>query len=332
MRVWITGAAGFLGGHLYEYLIGHLGGVGGNDNMSCSPEPLPSNSPISRTDCRDSSGMCRDLLQFRPDVLVHCAALAHEGLSNFSPSFITDSIYSASVATFSAAIASGVKRIVYMSSMARYGNIIVPYNEEMFPQPVDPYGIAKVAAEQTLKSICRLHNVEYVILIPHNIIGKRQKYDDPFRNVASIMINRALQGKPILVYGDGQQKRCFSPIEDCLDSLLKSLDAPVAGETINIGPDSGEITVLELAEMIRDLTGGMAEIQHVSARPNEVANAFCSSDKARKLLGYNPKKNLRQSLAEMVLYIKEHGVKEFQYNFPVEIEDGCPEVWKQKLI
>lgn len=336
MRIWITGIAGFLGSYLADELRASGDAVNGNDNFLCSS----SNEECSNIDCCDYAGLKRSLDIALPEILIHCAATAHEGLSNFSPSFITKNIYEASVATFSAAIAAGVKRIVFMSSMARYGNGYhyetkwcgSPFYEDAVTNPIDPYGIAKVAAEQTLDALCRLHNVEYVIAVPHNIIGPRQKYDDPFRNVASIMINRALQGKPILVYGDGKQKRCFSPISDCLDSLVKMIDAPINGQVINIGPDKGEITVLELAEMVQDLTACAAEIQFMPARPNEVKEAYCSSDKARKLLGFESKQSLRACLAEMVLYIKACGTKPFQYNFPIEIENKCPKVWLEKLI
>lgn len=355
MKTWVTGAAGFLGSHLIEELRRHGHVVTGNDNGLCSSMP----NLYCKVDCRNFAGMKKQLGHFKPDVLIHCAATAHEGLSNFSPSFITSNVYEASVATFSAAIASGVKRIIFMSSMARYGNTIgdysnpgnepvyeygeatspidwlkvPPFYEWLKPNPIDPYGIAKVAAEDTLKALCKLHGVEYVIAVPHNIIGARQRYNDPYRNVASIMINRALQGKPILVYGDGQQKRCFSPVADCLSSLVKMIDAPISGEVINIGPDTGEITVLELAEMIRDLTGNTVEIQHMPDRPNEVKNAYCSSDKARNLLGYEPKQSLHDCLSEMVCYIKKHGTKEFEYTFPVEIlTDKTPRTWVDKLI
>lgn len=329
MKIWITGIAGFLGSYLADALTieGHM--VDGNDSGICST----SNITFSRrVDCCDYKRMFGMLNEFKPDTLIHCAATAHEGLSNFSPSLITKNIYEASIATFSAAIAAGVKRIIFMSSMARYGSQTLPFHEAQTPRPVDPYGIAKVAAEDTLKALCKLHGVEYVIAVPHNIIGPRQRYNDPFRNVASIMINRALQGKSLIVYGDGQQKRCFSPIADCLDSLVKMIDAPIAGETINIGPDHGEMTVLDLAKTIQLLTGGNSEILHAPDRPNEVKEAYCSSSKARKLLGFTPKQTITACLQEMVDYIKLYGVKEFDYSFPIEIEKGCPEVWLMKHI
>lgn len=338
MLIWITGNLGFLGSHLQDALnkLGHQ--TDGNDNRLCSSV----NGSFYSMDCRGYDGMLEVFKHFKPDILIHCAATAHEGLSNFSPSFITRNIYEASVATFSAAIAAGVKRIVFMSSMARYGagtfmsNPHAQYNPPFFEtnmcRAIDPYGIAKVAAEQTLIALCKLHKVEYVIAVPHNIIGPRQRYCDPYRNVASIMINRALQGKPIIVYGDGSQKRCFSPIADCLDSLVKMIDAPISSEIINIGPDSGMITIKELAEKINNLTLSKEPIQYVDARPNEVKEAYCSSDKARKLLGFSPKQSLDDCLAEMVIYIKQHGTKEFEYSFPIEIERGCPGTWLNKTI
>jgi UDP-glucose 4-epimerase len=340
MRVWITGIAGFLGGHLNEALAAQGHRVMGNDNYLCASV---TNGVVSRIDCCDFNNMKFAFEHFKVDVLYHCAATAHEGLSNFSPSFITRNIYEASVATFSAAIAAGVKRIVFMSSMARYGAGTFgdewefsaygpPFREDQQPNPIDPYGIAKVAAEKTLKSLCKLHGVEYVIAVPHNIIGPRQRYVDPYRNVASIMINRALQAKTVIVYGDGKQTRCFSPIKDCLDSLVKMVDAPIAGETINIGPDNGEVTVEELARMIIGITNTEAGIEFVPARPNEVKEAFCSSDKARRLLGYEPKQPLRSCLEEMVDYIRLHGTKPFVYDFPIEIEKGCPATWLKKQI
>lgn len=343
MKIFITGLAGFLGSHLADSLLAQGHFIAGNDSLICGDLRNISTNNLGlryyadgddELDCCDFDGMQGALEDFKPDVLIHCAATAHEGLSNFSPSFVTRNIYEASVATFSAAIAAGVKRIIFMSSMARYGNHYgnLPFRESLQPQPIDPYGIAKVAAEDTLKSLCKLHGVEYVILVPHNIIGPRQRYCDPYRNVASIMINRALQGKPIIVYGDGQQKRCFSPIKDCLDSLVKAIDAPISGEIINIGPDGGEITVLQLAEIINELTENKAPVHFVLPRPNEVKEAYCSSDKARKLLGYEPKQSLRDCLVEMMDYIKTNGTREFEYSFPIEVERGCPKTWTEKLI
>lgn len=334
MRIWITGIAGFLGSHLADALLadGHI--VDGNDNLICgNPKNVPSKLSYTYTDCRNLDALKSFMAQFKPDVVVHCAATAHEGLSSFSPSFITRNIYEASVSTFSAAIASGVKRIVYMSSMSRYGRgykyCQPPFDEEMPTAPVDPYGIAKVASEETLRVLCETHGVKWSVAVPHNIIGVRQRSIDPYRNVAAIMINRCKLGKSPIIYGDGEQKRCFSPVSDCIPSLIKMISGVADGEIVNIGPDYGEITVLKLARMIMDLTDCDLPLIHMPKRPNEVRDAFCSSDKARDLLDYKPKQKLIDCLKEMVEFISP---SEFIYDFPIEIENGCPETWAKRLM
>jgi UDP-glucose 4-epimerase len=344
VRVWVTGLAGFLGSHLAEACLAAGYQVDGNDSLICGDEAnVPKKLSYTLTDCRNYDAMLVNFRQFQPDVVVHCAATAHEGLSNFSPSFITKNIYEASVTTFSAAIAAGVKRIVYMSSMSRYGNgqpawILPqckevagpPFKEWYNPNPIDPYGIAKVAAEDTLRILCKTHGVKYAIAVPHNLAGIRQKYDDPARNVASIMINRCLQGKPPIVYGDGKQKRCFSPVKDALPSLMKMIDGAADSQVVNIGPDKGEITVNELAYKIIDLTDFDGVPIHFPDRPNEAKEAYCSSDKARRILGYTEQQTFDDCLKEMVEDIKRRGMKPFNYFFPIEIEKGCPTTWLEK--
>jgi len=342
MKIWITGIAGFLGSHLADELISLGHEVGGNDNFICGDaDNIPTKvSQFNGIDCCYYDGMLTEFNRFKPEVIVHCAATAHEGLSSFSPSFITKNIYEASVATFSAAIASGVKRIVYMSSMSRYGDghydnecdckLGPPFYEHYDPNPVDPYAIAKVAAEDTLKVLCKTHGVNYAILVPHNIIGIRQRSIDPYRNVAAIMVNRCKSGKPPIVYGDGSQVRSFSPVRDCLGSMVKAIEGSADGEIVNIGPDSGEITILELAHKIMDLTNFSGAPIYVPGRPNEVKDAYCSSDKARRLLGYEPKQSIDDCLKEMVDYIQP---MPFVYDFPLEIvTERTPKTWKDRLI
>ena len=91
----------------------------------------------------------------------------------------------------------------------KYGNIATPFKETDLVNPVDPYGVSKVAAENILKILSKTHNIEYNIAVPHNIIGPKQKYDDPYRNVASIMINLILQNRQPIIYGDGDKKDLF---------------------------------------------------------------------------------------------------------------------------
>jgi UDP-glucose 4-epimerase len=182
----------------------------------------------------------------------------------------------------SASINSGVKKIVYMSSMARYGEQkSLPFTEDMTPKPQDPYGIAKYASELLIKNLCETHGMKYSILVPHNIIGPRQKYDDPYRNVASIMINRMLQGKQPIIYGSGEQKRCFSFIDDVINPLMRVCESEVVDGTVtNIGPDEEFISINSLAKTIASILNFDLNPIYMPGRPQEVFEANCSADKA----------------------------------------------------
>ena len=333
MKIFITGVAGFLGSHLADRFIELGHSVSGNDNLIGGYiDNVNSAVTFFHADCCDRDQMLA--ITKDVDILIHTAATAHEGLSVFSPAFITKNIFQASVSTFSAAIENRVNRIVFCSSMARYGNQIAPYTEDMIPRAVDPYGIAKVASEDILKSLCNTHNVEWNIAVPHNIVGPRQRYDDPFRNVISIMINRNLQKKPSIIYGDGTQTRCFSYIDDCIGCLEKlSLDSNIKSQIVNIGPDEDNITINEIAKKIAKATDCELLPIHMADRPCEVKHATCSSNKARQILNYKTTTDIDTAIAKTVDYIKVHGTKPFDYSFPLEIiNDYTPKTWKDKLI
>ena len=334
MRIFITGIAGFLGSHVADAMIAEGHHVVGVDNLLGGYEDnVPPDAMFFKADCTDFEAM-KTLMQ-GVDVVYHCAATAYEGLSVFSPSIVSRNIVDASVTVFSAAIANKVKRIVHCSSMARYGTQATPYREDATPMPQDPYGIAKVCAEQMLRNLCETHEIEYVIAVPHNIIGPRQKYDDPYRNVASIMMNLMMQNRQPTIYGDGSQRRCFSFIADCLQCLTKLADLSnknVVGQVINIGPDEEHVTINHLYNVIATQTGFNGPPIYRPGRPQEVHTAICSSDKARDLLGYKTVYTLREGIADMHLWMKRRGVKPFSYHLPLEIvTEKTPETWSKKL-
>lgn len=333
MKIFITGVAGFLGSHLADRMLELGYEVAGNDTLIGGyQDNVDPRVDFYNCDCCEYDEMLK--IMKGSDVVVHTAATAHEGLSVFSPNFITRNIYQASVSTISAAIASGVKRFVYCSSMARYGAQGTPFRETQRPAPIDPYGIAKVAGEETLKALCETHGMEWNIAVPHNIVGPRQRYDDPFRNVMSIMINRNLQGKPAIVYGDGEQTRCFSYVADCVFCLEKlALDPFIISEIINIGPDEGTITINELVSMVAEECGFTEPPIYFPERPREVKDAMCSADKARNILGYETKTNVRQAVKETANWIRHRGPKPFDYSFPLEIiNDKTPRTWRDRLM
>src|SRR5277367_2055940 len=232
MRIFISGIAGFLGSYLAEHFLAEGHEVVGCDTLIGGELiNVPPDAEFYQYDiCRRNS-----MLKITKgcEVVFHAAATAYEGLSVFSPHLIAENIVTGSASLFSASIANGVRRIIFCSSMARYGTNEVPFKETYTPTPQDPYGIAKVAAENLLRNLCDIHGVEYVIAVPHNIIGPRQKYDDPYRNVASIMINLMLQNRQPIIYGDGTQQRCFSYVTDCLSCLEKmAFSQNVVGQII----------------------------------------------------------------------------------------------------
>ena len=332
-KILVTGVAGFLGSHLSEQLstLGHK--VIGIDNMIGGyKDNIPKSVEFHDIDCCDFEkikGIMKGV-----QIVYHCAATAHEGLSVFSPYEITKNNYLASVSIFSAAINEKVKRIIFCSSMARYGSQKYPFTETMKPKPVDPYAISKVAAEEVLINLCELNKIEWVIAVPHNIIGPRQKYDDPFRNVVSIMINRMMQGKAPIIYGDGEQTRCFSYIDDCLSCLIPMLDEKKLNkQIINIGPDEEFVTINKVAELCSNVTGINLPPIYKKDRPQEVKHAICSADKARQLLNYKTKVSLKEGIQRTFDYIKKRGVKPFEYHIDLEIDnDLTPETWKKKEI
>lgn len=332
MKIFVSGIAGFLGSHLADAFIKDGHHVVGCDSLIGGElSNVPAEAEFYQYDCCYRNSMLK--ITKGCDLVYHTAATAYEGLSVFSPHLITNNIVTGSVSLFSAAIENNVKRIVFCSSMARYGTNKVPFREDYTPKPQDPYGIAKVAAEDILKNLCEVHNVEYVIAVPHNIIGPRQKYDDPYRNVASIMINLMLQNRQPIIYGDGKQKRCFSYVDDdlfCLKEMATS--KKVLGQTINIGPDEEFITINELAEKIANQLKVNLNPRYMTGRPQEVLEATCSADKARKLLNYKTKTSLDDGISKMIEYIKNKGAKKFRYHLDIEIINSkTPDTWKKKI-
>ncbi len=333
MKVFVSGAAGFLGSHLAEAFIHSGHEVVGCDNLIGGDlNNLPEGIRFEEADCCDVDAMKR--LTAGTDLVYHCAAIATEGLSVFSPALIAKHVYENTAGMLVGAATNKVKRFVYCSSMARYGHGKPPFREEQQAAPVDPYGISKYAGELLVANVAETHGFEYTIAVPHNIIGPRQKYDDAYRNVASIMINRMLQGKQPVIYGDGEQSRCFSFVQDCVDPLVKmGTLLGLSGQVINIGPDEETVTINGLARILAQLMSFSVDPIYVPDRPREVREATCSADKARRLLGYATKVNLRAGLQSMIDWVRAHGTKPFSYHLPIEIDSPLvPATWKSRLL
>jgi UDP-glucose 4-epimerase len=335
MRVFITGIAGFLGSWLAEAFLKQGDLVHGVDNLLGGYEDnVPVGADWYIGDCGDFDRMKKELRGV--DVVYHCAATAHEGLSVFSPHENARHGYAASATVFSAACAVPVQRIVFCSSMARYGkgNHEPPFTELTHPLPEDPYGIGKLASEKLLANLAETHGVEWVVAVPHNIFGPKQCYTDPFRNAIAIFANLMLQGRQPFIYGDGQQQRSFSYITDDVAPLVRmATDSKAVSEVINIGPDKEVVTVLEAGRLVAKAIGFPYDPVFKPARPCEVKFAHCSADKARRLLGYDPKVSLEDGIIKTIEWIQRRGPRPFSYHsLSIEIEnEKLPETWKKRL-
>jgi UDP-glucose 4-epimerase len=322
-----------MGSHLADEFLAKGYKVKGIDNfLGGYPSNVPAGVDFLEADLDDLSKIESKFEGV--DLVVHAACTAYEGLSVFSPSLISRNTFQISANVISASIKHKVDKFVMLSSMARYGTqLSLPFVETMQPLPQDPYGIAKVASEMLLKNMAETHGMKYIIVVPHNIIGPRQKYDDPFRNVASIMINRMLQGKQPVIYGDGNQKRCFSFMKDVTNPILTACESDlVNGLTINMGPDEEFITINELASRIANIIGFELNPIYLPGRPQEVLNANCSADLARKLLSYQTTTSLNDGLIELIEWIKISKPRRFNYHLPIEfVTDKTPVSWTTDL-
>ena len=336
--VYITGAAGLLGSDLIRLFLLKGWQVKGCDNLMGGLESnLEKYLPYidyKTFDIRDYDQLKNHMEG--SNLVLHCAALAYEGLSVFSPKTITENIVGGTLSVASSCISNNVEKLINFSSMARYGSQTPPFTENLPRKPVDPYGLAKVQAEEQLELLSDLHSLNFLTVVPHNVIGIGQRFIDPFRNVVAIMINRILQKKPVVIYGDGTQKRSFSNVMDCSDTIyrLAISDRDLIKQIYNIGPDDNEITINELAHKIGEFCGVFPEIQYYPDRPAEVKNAWCSSEKIRNDFNYNTARSMDQTIKEMVNWISSIGPKPFNYDIlPIEIiNDKTPKTWTERLI
>ena len=333
MKVFITGVAGFLGSHIADKMVDLGHEVVGCDNLVGGYlSNVQSGVQFHRFDLNSLEGL--SALMEGCDIVYHTACTAYEGLSVFSPSLITTNTFGISVNAMTAAIQAGVNKFIHCSSMARYGeNGTAPFTEDMECKPQDPYGIAKYSAEILLQNLAQVHGIDLVIAVPHNIIGPRQKYDDPYRNVASIMVNLMLQGRQPVIYGDGNQIRCFSDVRDDIDCLVRlAFDERAVGQTFNIGPDEEAVTIYELFELLANKLHFNMPPKYFPGRPQEVKHATCSANKIREYFDYKTTYSLSESLDSVIDYITSQGAKEFEYHLDLEIiNENVPKTWSDRL-
>jgi UDP-glucose 4-epimerase len=334
VRIFCSGIAGFTAAHLAAEAIDRGWEAAGIDSMVSSTASAPEGARWEKADCREPETYAH--LLDGVDVVYHSAALPYEGLSVFSPQIVYEATLLSTIGLLRASVNARVKRFVFVSSMARYGHQKAPFTEDMPAVPVDPYGAAKVAAEQAVKMLCDLHGLEWAVAVPHNVFGPGQRYWDPYRNVPAIMANRVLQGKRPVIYGDGQQRRSLSYIADVTAPLLAMADHPDApGQVFNVGPGGQGVTITELALKIIRLAGAATAPEYFPGRPSEVHQAYCSADKTERVLGCKAEWDLDAGLAKLIAYIAERGPRPFEYHLPLEITNTplqVPRTWTERTM
>jgi len=327
-KVLITGVAGLIGSHFSAYLADKGYQVFGVDDLSGGYRDfIPSMITFYELDLSDRDELAKLFIDVKPDYVYHFAAYAAEGLSPFIRNFNYQNNLVCSINVINECIKNSIKKIIFTSSMAVYGIGNPPFTEEQIPHPEDPYGISKYAVEMDLRQAKSQFGLDYIIFRPHNVIGIYQNIWDKYRNVIGIWIRNVLVGKSIVIFGDGEQKRAFSDIKFCLPTMEKVM-TQFSGEIFNLGSDK-EYTLNEAAQIMQAVSkefGYSPAIEHLEAR-QEVKNAYCSHEKAKKLLDFRDETILMETVREMFTWaIKQppREVKEMNY----EIDKGMYRYWK----
>jgi UDP-glucose 4-epimerase len=328
MKSLVTGGAGFIGSHVAEELVAKGHEVIVLDDLSGGfRENVPGGAVLVKGSVVDSGLVDQLFKEQRFDYVFHLAAYAAEGLSFFIKRFNYENNLIGSVNLINASVNHGVKCFVFASSIAVYGAIRPPFDEDMVPQPEDPYGISKYSVEMDLRISHEMWGLDYIIFRPHNVYGERQNIGDRYRNVIGIFMNQIMQGKNLTIFGDGEQTRAFSYIKDVAPIIAGSVSIPEAfNQIFNIGADK-EYSVNALAETVKAAMASDAGIDHLPPRL-EVMNAFSSHEKVKRVFGDEPKVDLAEGINRMAKWAKEVGSKKSKEFGEIEVERKLPTSWK----
>ena len=326
--VLISGVAGLLGSRMAEWILEKYPGhqIIGIDNLSGGyKENVSKRVKFFQADvCSKKLDTIFDV--HRPNYVFHFAAYAAEGLSPFIRKYNYQNNLIATANVVNCSIKYGIERLVFTSSMAVYGQGDPPFDEKDIPDPIDPYGVAKFGCEMDIKIAGDQHGLDWCIIRPHNVYGVNQNIWDKYRNVLGIWMYQYLHGQPMTIFGDGEQKRAFSFIDDCLEPLWKAAADPRASkQIINLG-SSKFYTINEANTILRQIIGG-GEVVYKEQR-HEVRNAHPTWQKSKKILGYSDKTGLSSGLKIMWDWAKvQPDRKRFKWK-NYEIDKGLYSFWR----
>jgi len=326
MKIFVTGCAGLLGANYTRHLLNKGHEVIGIDDLSGGYKAFIAEGEkfkFIKLNLERRKKVVELFEEYKPEILLHFAAYAAEGLSPFIRNFNYRNNLICSANLINECITHNTK-MIFTSSMAVYGEQEPPFTEDKRPQPVDPYGVAKYAVECDLKLAHDQFGLRYNIVRPHNVLGIYQNIWDKYRNVIGIFIRKTLNGEPILVYGDGEQTRAFSDIKYYMkpfDKLLTDCD----NETFNIGADK-YFTLNEVAKTVQEIGkkyGYEVPIEHGEPR-HEVKHAYCNHDKAKNLLKFKDDTKLEELIDSIFVWAMKQPnrkVKTMEYEVTKDIYD-----------
>ena len=287
----VTGGAGFIGSHLVDELVGQGNKVVVIDNLSSGKKeyinPMADFYNLDICDFNKISPVFKGV-----DYVFHLAAIPRVPVSIQDPVGTSKVNILGTINVFKAAIDNKVKRIVFASSSAIYGNQEkLPLEENMTPNPLSPYGLQKLAGEQAAKMFVELHKVPIVCLRYFNVYGPRIDFDSDYSLVLGKFLKLKSQNKPLTVYGDGEQTRGFCFIEDVVDANIKASQSPKikGGEVINIGPEKS-YSINYLAKLI----GG--EVKYLPKRAGDPLATKADINLAKELLMWQPKVDFKDGV------------------------------------
>lgn len=328
-KILITGVAGLIGSRLADWIIENypktkvvgiddLSG-GYKENVNPKVEFWQMNlveHPIEN---------CFEVHKF--DYVFHFAAYAAEGLSPFIRQYNYENNLVATARIINQCIKHDVKRLVFTSTLAVYGHGYGGiFDEAQIPKPIDPYGVAKYSCEMDIQIAGEQHGLDWTIIRPHNVYGVKQNIWDKYRNVLGIWMYQHLNGEPMTIFGDGEQTRAFSFIDDSLEPLWNAAIRPEASkQIINLGGIE-EISIKYASEILREVMGA-GEIIHLEGR-HEVKHSIPTFQKSIDILGFKHQTNLKEGLIKMWDWAKQQPIRE-RFVWPTyELDKGIYSFWK----
>lgn len=302
MTILVTGGAGFIGSHLVERLLGagHLVRV--LDNLSTGKrENLPQHSALEFQvgDIRDDNAVRTAVRGV--SAVVHLAAVASVQASIDDPVGTHGANLIGTLNLLEAGRQAGVKRFLYASSAAVYGDTTtLPVAETTAPRPLSPYAADKLAGEHYLQFYAAKHGLKTTAFRFFNIYGPRQDPSSPYSGVISVFVNRARAGLPVTVFGDGRQTRDFVYVGDLVEVLLTALtNEKMAGQTMNVGRGL-ECALLDLLVGLENAMGKPIERKHAAPRIGDIAKSCADTTRLKTLLGWIPQTDLATGLSQLV--------------------------------